>query len=161
MFFLDRSIDGLSFQRISEIPSKGNSRYGNSYTFTDKDVKTGQMYYYRLADYSLNGQVLYHPMISITFKASGFLPERMLLHPNYPNPFNPTTIIKYELPKPEKVKIEIFTLLGKKIKTLLNKQMTTGIHEIEFNGQNLPSGVYYYRIAAGKFQHEKKMILLR
>jgi len=87
--------------------------------------------------------------------------ETFRLFQNFPNPFNPTTKIKYELPKSEKVKIEIFNLLGQKIETLLNKQMPTGIHKIEFNGQKLPSGVYLYRIEAGKFQYIRKMILLR
>jgi PKD repeat protein len=83
------------------------------------------------------------------------------LNQNYPNPFNPTTKIKFDLPKPEKIKIEVFDLLGQKIKTLLNKPMPKGYHEVEFTAKNLPSGVYLYKIEAGKFQEVKKMILLR
>ena len=80
---------------------------------------------------------------------------------NYPNPFNPTTTIKYPLPKSEKVKIEIFNLLGQKISTLLNKQMPAGSHEVEFTAKDLPSGVYLYRIEAGEFHETKKMILIK
>jgi hypothetical protein len=80
---------------------------------------------------------------------------------NYPNPFNPTTKIKYSLPKAEKVKIDIYNILGQKIETLLNRRIPTGSHEIEFNAQNLPSAIYLYRIQAGEFQDVKKMILLR
>ena len=80
---------------------------------------------------------------------------------NYPNPFNPLTTIKYTLSKPVNVKIEVFNLLGQKIKTILNKQKSTGLHEIEITAQDLPSGVYLYRIEAGEFHDVKKMILLR
>ena len=80
---------------------------------------------------------------------------------NYPNPFNPTTTIAYSLQKSEKVKIEVFNLLGQQVKTLLNKQMPSGSHKVEFTVKNLPSGVYLYRIKAGQYQEVKKMILLK
>ena len=80
---------------------------------------------------------------------------------NYPNPFNPATIIAFKIPRQEKVKIEVFNLLGQKIETLINKHMTAGSYDVEFNAKNLPSGIYIYRIIAGKFQDAKKMILFR
>ena len=80
---------------------------------------------------------------------------------NHPNPYNLTTTIKYDLPKPENIKMEIFNLLGQRMATLLNKQMPTGSHEIEFTAKNLTSGVYLYRISAGEFHQIKKMILLK
>jgi hypothetical protein len=83
------------------------------------------------------------------------------LKQNYPNPFNPSTLIKYELPKPEKVKIEVYNLLGQKIQTLFNKFMPAGSHEVLFTAKDIPSGIYLYRIEAGEFQEVKKMILLR
>lgn len=79
----------------------------------------------------------------------------------WPNPFNPSTTIAYEIFKPANVKIEIFNLVGQKIQTLFNNQMLPGSHEIEFNAQNLPSGVYLCRIEAGAYQKVKKMVLLR
>jgi hypothetical protein len=88
-------------------------------------------------------------------------PKKYSFEQNYPNPFNPTTIIKYKIPKSEKVKIEVFNLLGQKIETLINKHMPTGSHEVEFTAKNLPSGIYMYRIEARKFQQVKKMILLK
>ncbi|MCK5077109.1 MAG: T9SS type A sorting domain-containing protein, partial [Calditrichia bacterium] len=80
---------------------------------------------------------------------------------NYPNPFNPSTKIRYTLPKPEKVKIEVYNLFGQKIETLLNKPMPAGSHEVEFTANNLPSGLYFCRMSTGKFKQVKKMILLR
>ena len=83
------------------------------------------------------------------------------LSQNYPNPFNPNTTIEFTLQKKENVKIEIFNMLGQKVETLLNKQMSSGSQAVEFNAQNLPSGVYLYKIEAGRFQEVKKMVLLR
>jgi len=88
-------------------------------------------------------------------------PKIYHLKQNFPNPFNPSTKIKYSLLKSENVKIEIFNLLGQKIETLLNGQMPAGLHEIEFTDKNLPSGIYLYRIQAGEYHEVKKMILLK
>jgi hypothetical protein len=83
------------------------------------------------------------------------------LKQNYPNPFNPTTTMRYDLPKAQFVTIGIYNTLGQKLETLLNKRMPAGNHEIQFNGQHLPSGVYLYRIEAGEWQEVKKMVLLK
>ena len=88
-------------------------------------------------------------------------PSIFTLDQNYPNPFNPSTKIKFSLPRTENVKIEVYNIIGQKIQTLLNKSMPAGYHEIEFNGENLSSGVYLYKIEAGTWQDVKKMILIR
>ncbi len=83
------------------------------------------------------------------------------LNQNYPNPFNPSTKIKFGLPMSENVLVEVYNILGQKVVTLLNEEMTAGYHEIEFDGARLSSGVYFYKIKAGYFTDLKKMILLR
>jgi len=83
------------------------------------------------------------------------------LNQNYPNPFNPITTIKYALPKTEFVTIEIYNTLGQKLATVLNKRMPAGYHEVKFNGQNLASGIYLYKIEAGTWQEVKKMVLIK
>jgi len=80
---------------------------------------------------------------------------------NYPNPFNPSTTIEYDLPKSSDVNIEIYNIAGEKIQTLLNEKILAGSHQVEFNAENLSSGVYFYKIVAGEFQDVKKMILLK
>jgi hypothetical protein len=89
------------------------------------------------------------------------LPEDYALRQNYPNPFNPSTKIKFALPKPGIVKIEVYNTLGQNIKILLAQNMKAGHHEVEFNGSQLSSGIYFYRIEAGEFQDVKKMILIK
>jgi hypothetical protein len=99
--------------------------------------------------------------IWIDEKNNKVYPSRYTLFQNYPNPFNPSTKIKYSLSKPDHVQIDIYNTLGQRIETLINKHMPAGHHEIEFNAQNLPSGIYFYRIQAGEFLDVKKMVLLR
>jgi hypothetical protein len=83
------------------------------------------------------------------------------LFQNYPNPFNPITTIKFNLPVQENVKIEIFNLLGQKVMTLVDKNYQAGQHKIEFNGEHIASGVYFYRIEAGHYNSVKKMTILK
>jgi hypothetical protein len=86
---------------------------------------------------------------------------------NYPNPFNPVTTIKYEIPKDSKVKLVIYDLLGREVKTLVNNEVkSAGYYKVEFNMQNYASGVYFYRIEAddtkgNKFVDAKKMVLVK
>ena len=85
---------------------------------------------------------------------------------NYLNPFNPNTIIKFSLPAQSKVTLKVFDVLGRKVATLINAELTAGIHNVNFNAINLNSGVYFYRIEANgidgsKFTSVKKMILLK
>lgn len=83
------------------------------------------------------------------------------LYQNYPNPFNPVTIIEFEIPQKEKVLIEVFDLLGQRIKILLNEEMEKGKHSINFNAFGLSSGIYFYRIRTKETTVTKKMVLLR
>lgn len=81
------------------------------------------------------------------------------LYQNYPNPFNPNTKITYYLSKAEMVKVSVFNLLGEKVAELLDGYQNSGMHELNFNGKNLSSSIYFYTIRAGKYFDIKKMIL--
>jgi len=94
------------------------------------------------------------------------IPNRFELYQNHPNPFNPETTIQFQLPKSGQVKIDIFNQLGQKVKTLLNEQKPAGTFEVRWNGvddkgQPVVSGVYFYKMTAGKFTAIKKMALIR
>ncbi len=88
-------------------------------------------------------------------------PKEFALHQNYPNPFNPSTKIKYTLPESDHVRIEVYNTLGQSMGVLLDDSMPAGEHEVTFNAQVLPSGVYFYGIKTGQFSDVKKMILLK
>lgn len=83
------------------------------------------------------------------------------LSQNYPNPFNPTTRISYQVMKPEHVTIKVYSVLGKEVATLVDGFRQQGVYTIDFNAQDLASGVYFYQMKAGNFTAAKKLTLLR
>ena len=83
------------------------------------------------------------------------------LYSNYPNPFNPATMIKYSIPIRSFVSLKIFNLLGQEVAVLVNQRNNAGEHIVDFDASNLASGIYLYRIQAGNFSLTKKMILIR
>ena len=98
---------------------------------------------------------------SLPVEQNAFVPLKYDLYNNFPNPFNPSTIIKYDLPKSSFVRLKIYDILGREIKTLVNNEQIAGKYEVPFIGTNLASGVYFYRIEAGDFIETKKMVLLK
>ncbi|KAA3614185.1 MAG: T9SS C-terminal target domain-containing protein [Calditrichaeota bacterium] len=88
-------------------------------------------------------------------------PKKFSLLQNYPNPFNPKTIINYELQIKSDVKLIVYDIAGREIKTIVNQRQNAGAHSVTFDASDLPSGVYIYKIIAGKFEQSKKMILVK
>ena len=80
---------------------------------------------------------------------------------NYPNPFNPTTIIHYVLPKAGFVTLKIYDMLGREVKTLVNENKDKGVYDVTFNASDLASGVYIYRLQSGNFVSSKKLLLMK
>lgn len=91
----------------------------------------------------------------------GLAPSDFKLYSNYPNPFNPTTTIRYAIPKTSFTSIKVYSLLGEEVLTLINETKTPGVYELHFNAADLPSGTYLYRLQAGDFVEIKKMLLLK
>jgi len=97
------------------------------------------------------------------------LPKAFALQQNYPNPFNPSTTIEYELPKASEVRLSVYDMLGREVSVLVNERMDAGVHEVKFDGSNLASGVYLYRLQArqidggqaGDYLDTKRFVLLK
>ncbi len=89
------------------------------------------------------------------------LPSSFQLEQNFPNPFNPTTTIRYQLPKVSLVTLRVYDVLGREVATLVNEKQNPGYHEATFNASKLSSGVYFYRITAGTFTASKKLVLVK
>lgn len=83
------------------------------------------------------------------------------LEQNYPNPFNPSTKISYQLPNAGNVTLQVYDILGREVATLVDKYKNAGSYEVEFNANNLPSGVYFYQLKTDSFFESKKMIFLK
>lgn len=102
----------------------------------------------------------------VEYEYDPVIPEKYQLEQNYPNPFNLATKISFDIKQHSKVKLEIFNLLGKKITTLINKQLPAGSYNITWNGTDennntMPSGVYFYQLHTDNHTSSKKMILLK
>jgi len=98
---------------------------------------------------------------SVLNDEGGTKPIDFELGQNYPNPFNPSTVITFNLPDASDVTLTVYNMLGQRITTLINQPMTAGTHRIDFDASNLSSGVYLYRIQAGKFVQTKKLTLIK
>jgi hypothetical protein len=89
------------------------------------------------------------------------IPSDYILEQNYPNPFNPSTQIRFGIPQSGLVKLDIYNLLGQKITTLINEEMSSGYHSVDFNAGDISSGVYVYTLSVNDFVTSKKMVLLK
>lgn len=92
---------------------------------------------------------------------SGNLPEKFLLEQNYPNPFNPNTNIRYTIEEAGYTSLTVYNSVGIELSTLISENLQAGSYSAEFNAENYPSGVYYYKLTSGDFTQVKKMILLK
>ena len=112
-----------------------------------------------------DGNVEYHSLQLMGVSSSN-TPEQFALYPNYPNPFNPVTTIRYDLSKESFVDITIYDMLGNVVHNLVNANKSPGYKSIQWNatnnqGEPVSAGVYLYKIQAGDFVDTKKMILLK
>ncbi len=117
------------------------------------------------ADYGTPGAIN-SAFSSLISENNDMLPTVFSLHQNYPNPFNPITSIKYDLPKDEHTFIAIFDIMGRHVKTLLEKNQSAGFKTIKWDatnsqGKRVSAGMYIYQIKAGAFNDTKKMVLLK
>jgi len=89
------------------------------------------------------------------------LPAAYDLSQNYPNPFNPTTTIRYSIPQDSKVSLEVFSILGELVSTVVNEYQSAGKYTVSFNGSRFASGTYIYRLTANQNVITKKMVLIK
>ena len=114
-----------------------------------------------------NGRFFWWDSFTIALPKTGIvenevnLPLEYGIKQNYPNPFNPTSTINYSIPKNSFVTLKVFDLLGSEIATLVNNLQPQGNYDIEFDGNQLTSGIYFYRLQAGEFVETKKMVLIK
>ncbi|MGO9480693.1 MAG: T9SS type A sorting domain-containing protein, partial [Candidatus Kryptoniota bacterium] len=107
----------------------------------------------------LYGQHIAAPSTAVKNKST--LPDKYVLYQNYPDPFNPTTVINYQLPVVSNVTLSVYDILGRKVATLINAKQNAGVHIAVFDGASYSSGVYFYRIETNGSSETKKMLLLK
>ena len=157
-FDVQRKYDAIEWQTIGSLKGNGTTTQTQNYSFSDDlSAYSSPKIFYRLKQIDLDGSFSYSNEISVdNNNVSSFELEQ-----NYPNPFNPSTKIKFNIPFTEKVRIEVFNTVGNKVATLLNDIKEAGSHELQFEADNLASGVYFYKISVGNLIQTKKMLLIR
>jgi hypothetical protein len=139
------------------VQGSGTTNEQKSYSFEDKKLKTGK-FNYRLKQIDYNGNYEYFELESDVVIAA---PNVFSISQNYPNPSNPKSKIDYEIRVNGKVTIKLYNLIGQELLTIVNEIKEAGYYTAEFDGKNLASGVYFYRIIAGEFFMVKKLVLVK
>lgn len=177
-FILEKSENNGPFHEIAswrnndDLVGLGTSSQSQTYTFTDFEIREGDIYIYRLWDEDfagskqLNAEITVVASIEIKFVDQQFLPESTSLLSNYPNPFNPITYIPFELVKATSPKILIHDIQGRLIKEFLLGDLGIGRFEITWDGtnnllQHVSSGIYIYTLVTENFNQSRRMLLLR
>jgi hypothetical protein len=149
-FKLDEGVKGVEIKAIElENPNHSLTYYYNDYSSGRPEVKS------------------IHPEFETQFvELKSAIPDVYALHQNSPNPFNPITAIKYDMPKAGDVQISVFNVLGQRVTDLVNGYQEAGSHEVVWNGKDdggssVASGIYFYRIKTSEFSDTKKMLLLK
>ena len=144
------------WEKIGFVGGHGTSSELHQYSLTDDNVSSG-VYTYRLRQIDFNGTSGYSDIIEIDFTAD----IQYNLARNFPNPFNPSTTLRYSIPVAGNVKLAVFDGTGRKVADLVNQYQSAGNYEVNFNASGLSSGIYFYRLSAGEFSQTRKLILLK
>jgi photosystem II stability/assembly factor-like uncharacterized protein len=163
-FSMERN-SGSAWNEIGFVAGKGTVNTPSHYEFTDRKLSSGILRY-RLKQIDFNGNFEYFDLSEAV--AIG-VPDEFSLEQNYPNPFNPVTTIAFGIPQAGNVKLKVFDMSGREIKTLINEFKDAGYYTAKFDASGIASGAYVYRLAvspsnpieSGNFVSVKKMILLK
>jgi hypothetical protein len=145
-----------SWITLGYVDGAGTTTEQQNYIYTDVNVSSGT-HYYRLKQLDYDGSFEYSNEVEVDV----IVPQVLTLHQNYPNPFNPSTVISFSLPQQSFVTLKILNLLGEEVATPLASELNEGIHSVNFDGTNLSSGIYIYRLTAGNKTLSSKMLLTK
>jgi len=134
--------------------------------FSPSRFSAGHAYYYRVRyrDHNLkwsdwSNTTLFH--VETGIESKNLIPRDYELGQNFPNPFNPATIINYQIPKSSHVLLQVFNTMGQEVATLVDGKNPAGTYQVEFNSGHLSAGVYYYRLQAEEFESIRKMVVAK
>ena len=156
-FDIERSSSNGTWSKIGFVSGSGSTINQTSYTFSDRGLVAGT-YNYRLKQIDFNGNYEYFNLGNEVIIGA---PGNYELSQNFPNPFNPSTVINYQIPKSGFVKLSVYDMSGKELKSLVNENKEAGYYSVSFDGSGLSSGIYFYSINAGGFTETKKMMLVK
>jgi Secretion system C-terminal sorting domain len=157
-FDVEKDNGTSTWQKIGFVEGNGNSNSPKYYNFTDDHITYGKVSY-RLKQIDNDGTFAYSNVIDVE---AGNLPKDLTVAQNYPNPFNPATKIQFAVKVDREVKLNVYNAIGCLVATLFNgKADANRVYEVEFNGKDLTSGIYIYRLESGSFIESHKMLLVK
>ena len=159
-FDIERIAINTEWEKIGFVQGCGNSSTPNSYSFTDSNINGLKNIKYRLKQIDFDGTFEYSPEIEMSSEDTPALDE-FILQNNYPNPFNTSTTITYQIQDEAVTTLKIFDMSGREISTLVNENQKPGVYKVDFNGNGLASGVYFCQITSGKNILMIKMLLMK
>ena len=153
-----------SWVKIGFVQGNGTTNQQHNYKYSDPKLNAGK-YQYRLKQVDFNGNFEYHNLTAPNDVVIG-TPNVADLFQNYPNPSNPTSKVDFQIPFSAKVSLKVYDITGKEVASLVDKELESGFYTVDFNGANLSSGVYFYRLAANSndgnsFSKTMKLILVK
>jgi len=159
-FEVERSLNNKSWATIGFREGKGTTSEPQQYSYSDQlsDIAVSKLYY-RLKQIDFSGSYEYSNVVEVEI-----LPKTFSLNQNFPNPFNPSTHIQYEISSRQFVSLKVFDVLGKEVATLVNEEKPVGTYKVEFNAElnvNPASGVFFYQLKVGDYVATKKMVLMK
>lgn len=152
---------------IAMIDGAGTTTEPHNYSYCDTDIVPGMTYVYKLGDVSYANELVIHDEYAVTVTISeNDIPQAFALNSNYPNPFNPSTMIPFAITSNENVSLNIYDMNGKLVITLINENMTAGYHEILWDGKDntgnaVNSGMYISKLVAGEHSDSRKMLMVK
>ncbi len=148
-------LNGDEWEYVEFVEGHGNSNTPQNYSYLDVEPIVGKASY-RLKQVDTDGGFEYSDEVSVVSNEAAYK-----LNQNYPNPFNPTTVISFSIKASSKITLSVYNSLGQQVATLVNEVMDAGYHEVNFDGSNLASGFYVYRLDAPNYSKTMKMMLLK
>jgi len=149
--------DSQQWLTIGFVPGSGTSSSPKDYSFVDREVTQGR-YAYRIKQIDHSGASSYASSLDISVIPS---PLRLTLAENYPNPFNPTTTIRFFTQDEARARIGVYDVAGRMVRVLLDEVIGAGVHEMTFDAGGLPSGTYLVRLQSGSRMVTRKVVLMR
>lgn len=155
-FEIERARKLNEWRSIGFVPGHGTTTIPHQYSFSDKEIDIGT-YNYRLKQIDMEGSFEYSNVIEVAVGA----PNQFSLGQNFPNPFNPTTVIPFDLPEESNIKLTLYNLLGEMVDVISIGEYSAGHHKISFNASNLSAGLYFYKLEAKNYMDIKKLLILK
>ncbi|MBP6671955.1 MAG: T9SS type A sorting domain-containing protein [Bacteroidetes bacterium] len=162
----DRHLEGLqprrgdnhhAWTKTGFVEGNGTTNAPKEYSYTDKNLSTGK-YSYRLKQIDTDGKISYSHVVEVI---TGSIPKVLLLEQNFPNPFNPSTTISYQIPVNSEVSLKIYDAIGREVATLVNEMIQAGYYSLHYDASQNASGIYFVRLQSGSNVQIKKMSLIK